>query len=139
MRTHAAHAMFIHCACHRLQLARVQAAQNVPEISKIFGMIGYIWKLFYCSSKNVQALKKKPAALKLPELKVVKPSAHECCVRAIQKKLAVLITTLQQVYETTGDAEAFCLSTLLASFVGVASVFLLSEVLDFLTTMNATI
>ena len=35
MRIHAAHAMFIHCACHRLQLASVQAAENVTEIKQI--------------------------------------------------------------------------------------------------------
>ena len=34
MRIHAAHAMFIHCACHRLQLASVQAAENVTEVKK---------------------------------------------------------------------------------------------------------
>ena len=32
MHIHAAHAMFIHCACHRLQLTSVQAAENVTEI-----------------------------------------------------------------------------------------------------------
>ena len=35
MRIHAAHAMFIHCTCHRLQLASVQAAENVTEIKQI--------------------------------------------------------------------------------------------------------
>ena len=34
MRIHAAHAMFIYCACHRLQLASVQAAENVTGTKK---------------------------------------------------------------------------------------------------------
>ena len=59
-------------------------------------------------------------------------------MRAIRKELPALITTLQQLYETTGDAEAFGLSTLLACFTGVASVIFLSEVLDILARMNAT-
>ena len=59
-------------------------------------------------------------------------------MRAIRKELPALLTTLQQLYETTGDAEAFGLSTLLACFTGVASVFFLSEVLDILAKMNAT-
>ena len=88
MRTHCAHALYIHCACHRLQLASVQAAESVPEIKKIFGMMGNIWKLFYYSPKKTQALKEVQAALTLPELKVVKPSdtrwlSHERCMRAI--------------------------------------------------------
>ena len=45
---------------------------------------------------------------------------------------------MQQLYETTGDAEAFGLSTLLSCFTGVASVFFLSDVLDILARMNAT-
>ena len=67
MCTHAAPAMYIHCACHGLQLASVQTTQNVPEV-KIFVIMGNIWKLFYYSPP------KKQAALKLPELKAVKPS-----------------------------------------------------------------
>lgn len=78
------------------------------------------------------------AALRLPELKVVKPSdmrwlSHERCMRAILKDLPAIITTLQQLYETSGDAEAFGLCTFLASFCGI-----LSEVLDILARMNAS-
>ena len=66
MRIHAAHAMFIHCACHRLQLASVQAAENVTEIKK-FGTMGIIWKLFNYSPKKLRP----GSALNTPELKVV--------------------------------------------------------------------
>ena len=47
MRTLAAQSFYIHCACHRLQLASMQAANSVPEIKKIFGTMGNIWKLFF--------------------------------------------------------------------------------------------
>ncbi len=43
-------------------------------------------------------------------------------MRAIQKDLPAIIVTLQQIYETAGDAEAFGLGTLLSSFAGVTSV-----------------
>ena len=44
-------------------------------------------------------------------LPIVKPSdtrwlSHECCVRAIYQELPALIVTLQQLYETSGNAEA---------------------------------
>ena len=42
MRTLAAHSFYIHCACHRLQLASMQAANSVPEIKKMFGSMGNI-------------------------------------------------------------------------------------------------
>ena len=46
MRVNSAHSMYIHCACHKLQLASIQAADKVPEIKKVFGMMGNLWKLF---------------------------------------------------------------------------------------------
>ena len=140
MRVHCAHSLYIHCACHRLQLASVQAAASVPEIQKVFGMMVNLWKLFHYSPKKAEMLKE---ILKLPLLKVVKPSdtrwlSHERCMRAIRKDLPALIATLQHLHETTGDAEAFGLSALLSSFTGVASIMFLSEVLDILATMNAS-
>ena len=49
MRTLATHSFYIHCACHRLQLASMQAANSVPEIKKMFGTMGNIWKFFFYS------------------------------------------------------------------------------------------
>ena len=43
---HAAHALYIHCSCHRLQLASIQAAQSIDPIKKMFGTMGSLWKLF---------------------------------------------------------------------------------------------
>ncbi len=74
IRTHSAHAIYFHCACHRLQLASIQAAERNPEIKKVFGMMTNIWKLFYYSPKKAETLKEIQSALQLPELKIVKPS-----------------------------------------------------------------
>ena len=59
-------------------------------------------------------------------------------VRAIFQELPALIITLQQLYETSGDAEAYGLSNLLATYTGVASVVFLTEVLDILAQANAS-
>ena len=135
MQTLAAHSFYIHCACHRLQLASMQAANSVPEIKKMFGTMGNIWKLFFYSPKKAESLKAVQSILKLPELKIVKPSdtrwlSHERCVQAIYRELPALIVTLQQLYETSGDAEAYGIGALLATYTGVASIVFLSEVLD---------
>ena len=100
-----------------------------------------LWKLFYYSPKKAEALKVVQAVLSLPELKVVKPSStrwlsHEWCLRAIRKDLPALIITLQQLYQTSGDAEAYGISLVLSSFSGVASIILLSEVLDLLAKLS---
>ena len=72
---------------------------------------------------------------------MVKPSdtrwlSHEQCMQAIRKELSAIIVTLQQLYETSGDAEAFGLSTLLSNYTGIASAVFLSDVLDILARMN---
>ena len=64
--------------------------------------------------------------------------SHEHYVRAIYRKLPALIVTLQQLYETSDDAEAYCIGALLATDSGVASIVFLSEVLDILARMNVS-
>ena len=64
--------------------------------------------------------------------------SHERCVRAIYRELPALIVTLQQLYETSGDAEAYGIGALLATYTGVASIMFLSEVLDILARMNVS-
>ena len=141
IRVHAGHAIYIHCSCHRLQLASIQAAQSVPQIQRMFGMITSLWKLFCYSPGKAEKLKEVQAILNLPEFRIVKPSStlwlsHECCVKAIRKELPTLILTLQQLYEASCDAEAYGVQLLLTSFSGIASVVLLSEVLNTLAKFN---
>ena len=74
-------------------------------------------------------------------MKVVKPSStrwlsHGQCLRAIRKDLPALIITLQQLYQMSGDAEAYRTSLVLSSFSGVASIIFLSEVLDLLVRLS---
>ena len=99
IRTRAAHALYVHCSCHRLQLASVQAAASNPEIKKVFGMMTNLWKLFYYSPKKAEALKEVLLVLNLPQLKVVKLSdtrwlSYERCIKVICKDLPFLIITL---------------------------------------------
>ncbi len=52
--------------------------------------------------------------------------------RAIKREVPALITTLQDLFESSGDVEAYGLSMLIASQVGIANIMLLSEVLDYI-------
>ena len=51
IRVHAAHVLFIHCYCHRLQLASIEATESVGAI-KMFSMMASQWKLLYYSLRN---------------------------------------------------------------------------------------
>ena len=72
--------------------------------------------------------------LVFPKLKIVKPSdtrwlLHECCVKSICKELPPLLQTLSQLHDSSGDAEAYGIYSLLDSVNGVSSSYLLSEIL----------
>ena len=141
MRTLSGHALYIHCSSHRLQLASIQAADSVPQIKKFFGMLLSLWKLFYYSPQKAEKLKMIQSMLNLPELKVIKPSStrwlsHERCIKAICKELPAIILTLQEPYESKGDAEAFGVQSILSSFEGVATVIILGEILNLVATFN---
>ncbi len=91
--------------------------------------------------QKAEHLKHIQSILNLPELKVVKPSetrwlSHERCVPAILKELPALIITLHELYNESGDAEAYGLAAVIGSYSGVATIVLLSVVLDLLAKLN---
>ena len=82
-------ALLIHCHCHVLQLASVQAANAAPGIKHIYTTLMMLWKFFHYPPKCTESLKEIQKVLDLPKLKIVKPSdtcwlAHECCVKAVK-------------------------------------------------------
>ena len=88
-----------------------------------------------------EALNNVQSVLCMSELKVVKPSnkrwlSHERCVKAIRKERPALIITLLKLYNDSGDAEAYGLALALSSFSVVATINLLSVVLDLLAKLN---
>ncbi len=68
------HALFVHCHCHVLQLASVQAAIAIPGIKHVYTTLMTLWKFFHYSPERAESLKEIQKVLDLPELKIVKPS-----------------------------------------------------------------
>ena len=100
-----------------------------------------VWKLFYYSCPKAEVLKGKQAVLGFPELMIVKSSntrwlLHARYFKAICKKLLPVLYILSQLYESSGDAEAYDIYSLLASVNGVSSNYLLSVVLSTLALLN---
>ena len=48
------HALFVHCRCHVLQLASVQAANATPGIKHVYTTLMTLWK-FFITPQNVQS------------------------------------------------------------------------------------
>ena len=67
MKVHAAHVLYIHCSCHRLQLASIQAADDMGTVRRMFDTMTNLWKLFYYSPKNAEALKNIQSVLCMSE------------------------------------------------------------------------
>ena len=93
------HSIFVHCHCHLLQLACVQAANSTPGIKHVYITLTTLWKFFQYSPKRAECLKAVQQVLNMPELKVIKPSdtrwlAHERCVKAVKKNYIAIVITL---------------------------------------------
>ena len=57
MKKFAPHALFVHCHCHMLQLACVQAANSTPGIKHVYTTLTALWKFFHYSPKRTESLK----------------------------------------------------------------------------------
>ena len=71
LKKHAPHSLFVHCHCHKLQLACVQSANK-----HVYTTLTTLWKFFHYSPKRCPHLKEIQKVLDLPELKIVKPSTQ---------------------------------------------------------------
>ena len=126
------HALFVHCRCHVLQLASVQAANATPGIKHVTILICN--GVLSLSPKRAELLKEIQKALDLPELKFVKPSdtlwlAHELCVKAVKASYNSIIFALENIYETSHEPEALGLSKALSSHSTIAAMYLLDYIL----------
>ena len=47
LKTNSPHSIFVHCHCHSLQLACVQAANSTPGIKHVYITLTTLWKFFH--------------------------------------------------------------------------------------------
>ena len=126
-------ALYVYFRCHKLQLAAVNAAAEHTEVRKVLCTL-LIWKVFHGSPKKAKKLAEIQEELQVPEIKMQKPSdshwlARERAIRAVQRSLPALVSTFQETYAETGDAEVHGIATLLTKYKNVACMYMLSDVL----------
>ena len=124
----------MHCHCHLLQLACIQAANQTPGIEHVYATVSSLWKYFHYSPKRSQSLKEIQSVLNLPELKIIKPSdtrwlSHERSIKAIKASYNALVTTLETIYHESHLPEALGLSKALMKKSTICAIFLLDEAL----------
>ena len=144
LKQHAPHALFVHCHCHMLQLARVQTANSTTGIKHVYVTITTIWKYFHSSPKRTQSLKEIQQVLELPELKEIKPSdtrwlAHERCIKAVKASYTSLVVTFESNHQNFHEPEALGLHKSLSQFNTIAAIYLLDYVLPNITKLSKTL
>ena len=115
----APHALFVHCHCHLLQLACVQAANATNGIKHVYVTLKSLWKFFHYSPKRAESLRMVQQVLDLPELKIAKSSdtrwlARERCVRAVKASYGAIVTSLNDIHNNSHEPEALGLSKALS-------------------------
>ena len=141
LREQSPHAIFVHCHCHRLQLACVQAANATAGIKHVYITLTTLWKFFHYSPKRAQSLKEVQKVLDLPELKIVKPSdtrwlAHEKCVKAVKASYSAIVTSLEHIYQESHAPESLGLKKALCKKSTIYAMYLLDYILPQLAKLS---
>ena len=138
----APHALFVHCHCHLLQLACVQAANSTKGIKHVYVTLTALWKFFHYSPKRAESLK-MVQQVHLPELRIAKPSdtrwlAHEMC-ESCQSKLWSDRHSPHDIRQNTHEPEALGLSKALSKQSTVAAIYMLDYVLPQVAKLSRTL
>ena len=144
LKKYAPYAMYVHCHCHLLQLACVQAANSTPGIKHVYTTLTALWKFFHYSPKKTESLKEVQRVLDMPELKIIKPSdtrwlAHERCVKAVKASYSAIVTCLDNIHDSTHEPEALGLSKALCKKSTIAAVYLLDYTLPQVVKLSRTL
>ena len=54
LKKNSPHALYVHCHCHLLQLACIQAADHTPGIKHVYTTLITLWKYFHYSPKRIE-------------------------------------------------------------------------------------
>ena len=144
LRLHAPSSIYVHCRCHKLQLAALNATSEHTVVKRVLGTFLTIWKAFHFSPKKAEKLAEIQAELKVSEIRMQKPSdtrwlARERAVSAVRRSLPALVSTFEEIYAETGDAESHGIATLLMKYKTVACIYMLSDVLHIVAKLQGSL
>ena len=144
LKKHAPHALFVHCHCHMLQLACVQAANATPGIQHIYVTLTTLWNFCNNSPKRTESLKEVQRILEMPELKIIKPSdtrwlSHERCVKGVKASYCAIVSALDNIHSQTHEPEALGLSKALSKKASVSAIILLDYTLPPVAQLSKTL
>ena len=144
LKKHAPHSVFVHCHCHKLQLACVQSANSTEGIKHVYTTLTTLWKFFHYSPKRCQNLKEIQKVLDIPELKIVKPSdtrwlSHEKCVSTVKKCYGAIVSALETIYQESHEPEALGISKILSKPSTLFAIYLLDYILPEVSKLSKSL
>ena len=107
LRLLAPSALYVHCNCHKLQLAAINAAGEHRGVKRVIGILLTIWKAFHYYPKKKEKLAEIQAVLQTAEIKMQKPSdtrwlARERAVHAVLSMVESTTKRLMEMKENVG-------------------------------------
>ena len=144
LKKHAPHSVFVHCHCHKLQLACIQSANSTEGIKHVYTTLTTLWKFFHYSPKGCQNLKEIQKVLDIPELKIVKPSdtrllSHEKCVSTVKKYYGAIVSALETIYQESHESEALGISKILSKPSTLFAIYLLDYILPEVSKLSKSL
>ena len=144
LKKHAPHSVFVHCHCHKLQLACVQSANSTEGIKHVYTTLTTLWKFFHYSPMRCQNLKEIQKVLDIPELKIVKPSdtgwlSHEKCVSTVKKCYGAIVSVLETIYQEFHEPEALGISKILSKPSTLFAIYLLDYILPEVSKLSKSL
>ena len=144
LKKHAPRAVFVHCHCHLLQLACVQAANSTTGIKHVYTTLTISGSTFITLLKRAESLKEIQHVLNLTEMIVIKlPGtrwlAHERYVKAVKVSYTALVVTLGSNYQNFHAPEALGLCKVLSKFTTIAAIYLLDYTLPLVAKLSKSL
>ena len=131
----------LHCINHRLALGVSQAADSVPYLKKFGEILIAIFKFYHKSAVRQAGLEQIQTVLNDPHLKFKLPSATRWLSRAqavdaVRRSLSSLLVSLDKEASEQMDATALGLVTLCKTYMFIATLMLMSDILSHVNKLS---
>ena len=131
----------IHCINHRLALGTSQAATSVPYLLCFEEIVTSIYKFYHYSATRQSGLAEIQSVLGDPLLKFKEPKAvrwlsHALAINALKRSLPSLLCSLEREASERSDPTALGLAKLCKTYMFVATLMLMSDVLFHVTRLS---
>ena len=130
LKRHAPHSVFVHCHCHKLQLACVQSANRTEGIKHMYTTLTTLWNFFSLFTKEMSESERDT------ESTIPSWLFHEKCVK---KCYGVIVSALESIYQESHELEALGISKILLKPSTLFTIYLLDYILPEVSKLSKSL